>query len=160
MRLLQTTRLIRRGCRAVAPRPREIIAVRAHCARWRRPTSALARLMRKHKAWLRGWKQGVIVMCRSATACSADDHQEAEVRPGSLKAGIKGAHAGMVLMPLLFPPTMPAARLSRRRKSSHALCTSRYAMCAAKRPLTKLQSRLLSPASTASPSDPSLLHRM
>ena len=77
MRLLQTTRLIRRGCRAVvAPRPRDIIAVRAHRARWRRPTQALARLMRKQQAGLRGLRQDVIVMCGSATACSADDHQE------------------------------------------------------------------------------------
>lgn len=32
---------------------------------------------------------------------------------------------------LALPPTMPAARLSRRRKSSHALCTSRSARLAA-----------------------------
>ena len=80
----------------LAPRPRDIIAVRAHRARWRRPTQALARLMRKQQVGLRGLRQDVIVMCGSATACSADDHQEAGVRPGSLKAGIKGAHAGRI----------------------------------------------------------------
>ncbi len=84
-------------------------------------------------------------MCRSATTCSADDHQEAEVRPGSLKAGIKGAHTGMVLMPLLFPLTMPAARLSRRRKVVPRTLSSCYAICVGEAPTNEVQSRLLNP---------------